>query len=1585
MVCHSPIRPADAPRCFDIGTVPAHNDANGNGQVDPDEAGYVPVLFQLAVGSGAGPGDYDTHAVARDVCPSCFISNPAEARVTVTFDPIFDLGTIIGKVFYDHNRNGWQDPGEDGAGGVMVALDSGVYALTDPHGRYHFPAVEPGHRMVKINLKSLADGAEATTSETAVLDITPGLMAKANFGVLYEPETIKTGRPAEPGITIQSEAIEQPIQVLGNVDSLTLMINGEVVAVPNNNVRLLVENLNEVVELKGSRLDKPVQFQIDRNFDVPVENWELKILNPKGDVVHRLNGKGQPPETIDWNGRYGANQMVTGGDIYQYQLEVNHTDGSRTTSDRRIFGINQSKIISVNLTGEAFVSDSAELSQKARDVLKETAKILRKFPDEKVVIEGHTDSSGTDSYNLELSKKRAQSALNYLVKEEKLPEKRFIVRWYGESRPIVSNEFAETRALNRRIEIKGQINKTERSKLYDQFRTEAAVKINGKDLPLDGSRFSTQVAGEQMKRFTVEVVNRRGQSLQTTFSVPDVEILQTEKTVLLPFGSAGDGYHVEEAGSAETAGQDTMATYEVQGRTTPGNSIEVDGIPIPVKPDGGFTIPLELRRGSNAYGLLVRNSSGTTRLVNLMVTVNDRDQNGELILATDPIPNLTVQLPPRGVPLTQPILAVSGATDPGNRVEINGETVAVADDGTFSSSVTLPPGESELLIQAIDPKGRIGEISRPVEFKDTQLFFLAFGDGKIGWLKSKGYLEGTDKEDGFYTEGRIAFYLKGVVKGKYLITAAMDTGVGEFGDLFKDLDRKQNERLLTNLDPDKIYPVYGDSSTVVYDTDSRGKFYLALDSDEFHALVGNYQISLSDTELARYQRTFFGANVAYKSLSETKYGQPNTKAMVFGAEVQQLHVNDQLEATGGSLYYLSHRDIIEGSEQVSLVVRDKNTGLVLSRTPQQQNVDYTIKYDTGYILFHRPVTSKAADGSIINQDILPGNPVIVEVEYEALADSLEKKAYGGRVRQQIGDHVAVGGTYIKDDLGTESYTLQGVDTEVRLGKNTRLIGEYAQSEGTGNEVFLSVDGGLQFRETTPSGNQDGDAYKLAAEVDIGEWFERPDNYLAGAYYKRQNPGFFTAGNLLQSGSENIGMNLSFKLSEADLLRGKLEQTSIDATETFDSTSETIGTLQYIHDHSWWGVTLEYQNRQRDSEQVLSDAGDNSYAAAGLRVDATDDLTLNLDYQQTITGPSNNQARLGARYQIHPKVALEAAGTVGNEGSSALGGAVVKLGDQELYINQRLADHRPGRSTATVVGARALVDSSTKLYTEYQWEKNNGDDRNVSVIGAERQWELTRGLKLLLSGEYGSTNADAGDIDRYAITGGVAYNHPAGLLASSQQQFRGENGRESTVQFLSNNNLELKLNPDFTLLGKVRYSDTRNTDSDDTTAGFREYSLGLAYRPVAFDRLNALAKYTLLSDIGPLRPGELVLSDTHSQVASIEWIFDITRGLQWVEKLAYKMQTETVGSLPEQETQTWLSINRLNWNFWRKFSLGLEYRILSQIQPKNTSQGWLTELMWEPIDHFRIGAGFNFTDFSDNEFADNDHSYGGPFFRFQVTY
>jgi uncharacterized repeat protein (TIGR01451 family) len=134
---------------FNLGIVPALVDSNGNGKADPGEPGYMKLSYQLIVGSGAAPGEYKNIAVAKDVCDSCNISDIGEARVTVTFDPTFDLGTIIGKVFDDKNRDGWQDPGEEGVAGVMVALDDGTYALTDEYGRYHFPAIKPGHRYFK--------------------------------------------------------------------------------------------------------------------------------------------------------------------------------------------------------------------------------------------------------------------------------------------------------------------------------------------------------------------------------------------------------------------------------------------------------------------------------------------------------------------------------------------------------------------------------------------------------------------------------------------------------------------------------------------------------------------------------------------------------------------------------------------------------------------------------------------------------------------------------------------------------------------------------------------------------------------------------------------------------------------------------------------------------------------------------------------------------------------------------------------------------------------------------------------------------------------------------------------------------------------------------------------------------------------------------------------------------------------------------------------------------------------------------------------------------------------------------------------
>ncbi|MEE8129326.1 MAG: DUF11 domain-containing protein, partial [Vicinamibacterales bacterium] len=74
---------------FDIGTVPAFLDGNGNGTADPGEPGYLVLTYQLVVGSGATPGRYPNTVVGKDFCEICVISNVAGAAVDVTIDPLF--------------------------------------------------------------------------------------------------------------------------------------------------------------------------------------------------------------------------------------------------------------------------------------------------------------------------------------------------------------------------------------------------------------------------------------------------------------------------------------------------------------------------------------------------------------------------------------------------------------------------------------------------------------------------------------------------------------------------------------------------------------------------------------------------------------------------------------------------------------------------------------------------------------------------------------------------------------------------------------------------------------------------------------------------------------------------------------------------------------------------------------------------------------------------------------------------------------------------------------------------------------------------------------------------------------------------------------------------------------------------------------------------------------------------------------------------------------------------------------------------------------------------------------------------------
>lgn len=103
-------------------------------------------------------------------------------------------------------------------------------------------------------------------------------------------------------------------------------------------------------------------------------------------------------------------------------------------------------------SGILFDVNKAELRPEAKANLEKLAVILNKYADTKIVIEGHTDSDGTEEHNLELSRQRAQSVANF-VSSLQVDPTRFTIMGYGESQPVGDNTTVAGKQANRRVEL----------------------------------------------------------------------------------------------------------------------------------------------------------------------------------------------------------------------------------------------------------------------------------------------------------------------------------------------------------------------------------------------------------------------------------------------------------------------------------------------------------------------------------------------------------------------------------------------------------------------------------------------------------------------------------------------------------------------------------------------------------------------------------------------------------------------------------------------------------------------------------------------------------------------------------------------------------------------------------------------------------------------------------------------------------------------------------------------------------------------------------------------------------------------------
>lgn len=186
------------------------------------------IRVDLLALSTAGPGKHTNVASVTDKTGTP-IAKDAKAVVEIVAEPVFDCGDIVGKVFDDKNRNGYQDEGEPGLAGVRIATVKGWLVTTDEHGRFHVAcAALPDQRIgsnfiMKLDPRTLPSGYRLTTENPRVVRLTAGKMTKLNFGAAIS----RVVRLDVNGDAFETSSTELKRRWADNISSLIAVLRKE--------------------------------------------------------------------------------------------------------------------------------------------------------------------------------------------------------------------------------------------------------------------------------------------------------------------------------------------------------------------------------------------------------------------------------------------------------------------------------------------------------------------------------------------------------------------------------------------------------------------------------------------------------------------------------------------------------------------------------------------------------------------------------------------------------------------------------------------------------------------------------------------------------------------------------------------------------------------------------------------------------------------------------------------------------------------------------------------------------------------------------------------------------------------------------------------------------------------------------------------------------------------------------------------------------------------------------------------------------------------------------------------------------------
>ena len=372
---------------------------------------------------------------------------------------------------------------------------------------------------------------------------------------------------------------------------------------------------------------------------------------------------------------------------------------------------------------------------------------------------------------------------------------------------------------------------------------------------------------------------------------------------------------------------------------------------------------------------------------------------------------------------------------------------------------------------------------------------------------------------------------------------------------------------------------------------------------------------------------------------------------------------------------------------------------------------------------------------------------------------------------------------------------------------------------------------------------------------------------------------------------------------------------------------------------------------------------------------------------------NDALTVGAQYQFGNLSTVGAELTTGDRGDALRVDGEYRLSAEHSFYggytystDQSAYDplFNPSANAGWTLGQRWRLNSNVNVFNESQYLKAPGQTGLAHTFGMD--FFVGEGWNLGFTLQDADLEATSGLVERRAIS--VSGGRTSNLTQwQSKLEWREDQGAEQREQWVTTNRLLHKVNESLRIAARLNWSETEDAVQSQAGARFIEGNVGFAWRPWDSTRYALLGKYTWLYDVSALpQVGDAVaFYDQRTQVASLEGIFSPDQRWQLAGKLMRREGEVRMGRLAGTWTDAaaTFAAGQLRYGFADRWHALAEYRWLG-VTEGGDRQGFLVGIDRDIGEHFRIGVGWNFTDFSD-DLTDFDYDHRGFFLNLVGSY